>query len=93
MNHDDRPIFLVGFMASGKSAVGRALARALGWRLLDTDDLVEQREHRSVERIFNESGQAFFRRAESEATAHRQLPHPASRLLNHHRHRIHDPHQ
>ncbi len=67
MSDDDRPIFLVGFMASGKSTVGRALAKALGWRLLDTDDLVEQREHRSVERIFNESGQAFFRRAESEA--------------------------
>jgi shikimate kinase len=67
MNVNDRPIFLVGFMASGKSTVGRALARALGWRLLDTDDLVEQREHRSVERIFSESGQSFFRRAESEA--------------------------
>ena len=66
MNNDDRPIFLVGFMASGKSTVGRELAKALGWRLLDTDDLVEQREQRSVERIFTESGQPFFRRAESE---------------------------
>jgi len=66
MHVDDRPIFLVGFMASGKSAVGRELAKALGWRLLDTDDLVEQREQRSAERIFSESGQAFFRRAESE---------------------------
>jgi shikimate kinase len=66
MNDDDRPIFLVGFMASGKSTVGRALAKALGWRLLDTDDLVEQREQRSVERIFDESGQAYFRQAESE---------------------------
>jgi shikimate kinase len=63
---DDRPIFLIGFMASGKSTVGRALARSLGWRLLDTDDLVEQREQRSAERIFSESGEAFFRRAESE---------------------------
>jgi shikimate kinase len=43
MHVDDRPIFLVGFMASGKSAVGRELAKALAWRLLDTDDLVEQR--------------------------------------------------
>ena len=66
MSIDDRPIFLVGFMASGKSTVGKALAKALGWRLLDTDDLVEQREQRSVERIFSESGQQFFRRAESE---------------------------
>jgi len=66
MRTDERPIFLVGFMASGKSTVGRALAKSLGWRLLDTDDLVEQREQRSVERIFSESGQAFFREAERE---------------------------
>ena len=66
MRADEQPIFLVGFMASGKSTVGRVLAKALGWRLLDTDDLVEQREQRSVERIFSESGQAFFRQAEWE---------------------------
>lgn len=66
MNIDDRPIFLVGFMASGKSTVGKALAQALGWRLLDTDDLVEEREQRSVERIFSESGPTFFRQAEAE---------------------------
>jgi shikimate kinase len=66
MNIDDRPIFLVGFMASGKSTVGKALAKALGWRLLDIDDLVEEREQRSVERIFSESGESFFRQAESE---------------------------
>jgi len=66
MNIDDRPIFLVGFMASGKSTVGKALAKALGWRLLDTDDLVEEREQRSVERIMSESGQPFFRQAEAD---------------------------
>ena len=66
MNIDDQPIFLVGFMASGKSTVGKALAKALGWRLLDTDDLVEEREQRSVERIFSESGQPFFRQAEAD---------------------------
>jgi shikimate kinase len=66
MSIDDRPIFLVGFMASGKSTVGKALAKALGWRLLDTDDLVEEREQRSIEKIFSESGERFFRRAEAE---------------------------
>jgi shikimate kinase len=66
MSIDDRPIFLVGFMASGKSTVGRALAKALGWRLLDTDDLVEEREQRSIERIFAESGETVFRRIEAE---------------------------
>ena len=66
MNIDDQPIFLVGFMASGQSTVGKALAKALGWRLLDTDDLVEEREQRSVERIFSESGQPFFRQVEAD---------------------------
>jgi shikimate kinase len=66
MGIDDRPIFLVGFMASGKSTVGKALAKSLGWRLLDTDDLVEEREGRSVQRIFDESGEPFFRSAELE---------------------------
>jgi shikimate kinase len=66
MNIDNRPIFLVGFMASGKSTVGKELAKGMGWRLLDTDDLVEEREQRSIERIFSESGERFFRQAESE---------------------------
>ena len=61
---DDRPIFLVGFMGSGKSAVGRQLADQLGWDFADTDALVESEEGRSIERIFRESGEGSFREAE-----------------------------
>ena len=61
-----RPIFLVGFMGSGKTTVGRRLADRLGLDFLDVDDLVVEREGRSVERIFRDSGEAAFRRAEWE---------------------------
>jgi shikimate kinase len=58
-------IILVGFMASGKSAVGRALARELGWRFLDFDREIARREGRSVQAIFRESGEPRFRELEA----------------------------
>jgi shikimate kinase len=61
------PIFLVGFMGSGKTTVGRALAARLGWELADTDELVEQTEGRTVEAIFSASGEGRFREAEWDA--------------------------
>jgi len=63
---DDRPVFLTGFMASGKSTVGELLAHSLGRRFLDTDTLVEEHEGRSIERIFEESGEDRFRELEGE---------------------------
>jgi shikimate kinase len=61
-----RRILLVGFMASGKSAVGRALARELGWKFHDFDREIARREGRSVQAIFRESGEAHFRALEAE---------------------------
>lgn len=63
----DRPVFLIGFMGSGKSAVGRLVADRLGREFVDTDDLVVAREGRSIESIFREAGEAEFRRVEWEA--------------------------
>jgi shikimate kinase len=63
---DDLPVFLTGFMASGKSTVGELLARSLGRQFLDTDTLVEGREGRSIERIFEDSGEDRFRELEGE---------------------------
>ena len=60
-----RAVFLVGFMGAGKSRVGRALARRLGWRFVDLDRKVEARERRPIARIFRESGEATFRSAET----------------------------
>jgi shikimate kinase len=62
-----RPIFLVGFMGCGKSAVGQALASRSGRPFVDTDGLVVTRDGRSIERIFAESGEGHFRRVEWES--------------------------
>ena len=59
-------IVLTGFMGSGKSTVGRSLAQRLGWRFVDLDNLIEQRDGRAVSRIFAESGEAVFRALETE---------------------------
>jgi shikimate kinase len=52
-------------MGSGKSSVGRILARRLGWAFVDLDAQVEKAERRSVARIFAESGEAHFRAVEA----------------------------
>jgi shikimate kinase len=64
-----RRIVLVGFMAAGKTAVGRLLAAELGWDFLDLDRVIEEAAGRSVAAIFAEEGEAGFRAREAEATA------------------------
>ena len=64
-----RAVFLVGFMGAGKTSVGRALSRQLGWRFVDLDDRIQAREGRTVPEIFQESGEAGFRQAERAALA------------------------
>lgn len=59
-------VYLVGFMASGKSTVARALAARLGWRVEDIDDLIEARERRTIAGIFAERGEPYFRAVERE---------------------------
>ena len=60
-------IVLVGFMGAGKSSVGRALARELGWRFVDADTAVEERAGMPVPEIFRRHGEARFRALEAEA--------------------------
>jgi shikimate kinase len=70
----ERPdrVVLVGFMASGKTSVGRVLARRLGYRFEDMDRRIERRAGRTVAQIFREEGEEAFRereRREAEALA------------------------
>jgi shikimate kinase len=64
---DRRPITLIGFMGAGKSTVARRLAHALQRRLVDMDDLIEQRAAKPIPRIFAEDGEAAFRALERKA--------------------------
>jgi len=57
-------VYLVGFMAAGKTSVGRALARRLDWKFIDIDDLIERQEHMTVAEIFARHGEPYFRAAE-----------------------------
>jgi shikimate kinase len=57
-------VYLVGFMAAGKTTVARALARRLDWEALDIDELIEQRERLSVSEIFVKHGEPYFRMVE-----------------------------
>lgn len=64
-------VYLVGFMGSGKSTVGRLLAEELGWRFADLDDDIEAREQAPIAEIFAVRGEPEFRRIESECLASR----------------------
>lgn len=59
-------IYLVGFMGSGKSTVGRTLAHRLGWNFFDIDSEIERAENRTIAEIFASSGEPEFRRLETE---------------------------
>jgi shikimate kinase len=64
-------IYLVGFMGSGKSTVGRALAEELGWNFSDLDQEIEARANTTVSQIFETRGEAAFRAMETEALRER----------------------
>ncbi len=57
-------IILVGFMGTGKTAVGRALAKHLKMKFIDMDDLIEEREGMKISDIFASKGEPYFRKVE-----------------------------
>lgn len=59
-------IVLIGFMGTGKSEVGKELAKTLGYKFIDTDELIEKREGIPVSEIFDKYGETYFRKIESE---------------------------
>jgi shikimate kinase len=61
-------IILVGFMGSGKSVVGRGLAKRLGVPLVDIDEIIVRREGKNIAKIFGELGEPYFRKVEKGVT-------------------------
>lgn len=59
-------VALTGFMAAGKSTVGRALASLLRWSFLDLDYEIEQRTGRTIREIFARDGETYFRQLETD---------------------------
>lgn len=60
-------IVLCGFMGAGKTVVGKELAKVMGRRFVDTDELIEQKTGMSIPAIFAARGEDYFRELEFEA--------------------------
>lgn len=60
-------VALVGFMGTGKTAAGRLLAREMGMIFVDTDEIIEKTQGKTISEIFAQNGEEFFRAAESRA--------------------------
>ena len=78
MNPADVNLYLVGFMGTGKTTVGRAVAQRMGFACVDSDHEIERRSGRTVAEIFAAEGEAAFRRMEREFV---ETGHPAARTV------------
>ena len=63
--HSRRNIVLCGFMGSGKTTIGRKLARVTGLDFVDADQYLEEKEGEKISEIFSEKGEAYFRDRET----------------------------
>jgi shikimate kinase len=59
-------VVLIGYMASGKSAVGKLLAKKLNIQYIDLDNFIEKKEELTISEIFKTKGEIYFRKKEGE---------------------------
>ncbi|MBI9035035.1 MAG: AAA family ATPase, partial [Bacteroidales bacterium] len=62
---DVERIILTGFMGVGKSTIGKVLAEKLNYQFADTDQIIQEQESMSINEIFNQKGEAYFRTKEA----------------------------
>lgn len=60
-----KPIVLIGMMASGKTSIGKKLARELDMQWIDTDRLIEKQENMKIVELFETKGERYFRQREN----------------------------
>lgn len=60
------PVILIGYMGSGKSAVGKLLAEKLAYRFIDLDEYIERREGATIDSLFQNRGEVYFRKKEAQ---------------------------
>ncbi|OOB79983.1 MAG: hypothetical protein BEN19_07115 [Epulopiscium sp. Nuni2H_MBin003] len=60
-------IYLLGFMGTGKTTIGKELAHLLGMKFIDTDAYIEETANMSIKEIFDTKGELYFRQLEQEA--------------------------
>ena len=60
-------VFLIGFMGSGKSTIGKTLAKQMGFDFIDLDKYIEKKEVKSIQQIFKKKGELAFRKIEEIA--------------------------
>jgi shikimate kinase len=78
MNAADVNLYLVGFMGTGKSTVGRAVAHKLGFAMLDSDHEIERIKGKTIPEIFAQEGEPVFRAMERTFI---EGGHPAERAV------------
>lgn len=61
-----RNLILIGFMGTGKTTIGRHVAKSLGFRFVDTDHQITRKAGKPIPKIFEEDGEEAFRRIETE---------------------------
>ncbi|MDF2558507.1 MAG: aroK [Bacillales bacterium] len=69
MNHNNfemKTIFLIGMMGTGKTTIGKKLAKRLGFAFYDLDKMIEKKNQKSITEIFSDLGEPFFREQEAK---------------------------
>ncbi|MDF1825388.1 MAG: shikimate kinase [Verrucomicrobiales bacterium] len=61
-----RNLILIGFMGTGKTTIGKRVAKSLGFKFVDTDSLIEKKAGKPIVQIFKDSGEDAFRSLETE---------------------------
>ena len=64
--HIDKSIAIIGHMGSGKTLIGKLIAKELNYRFFDSDKIIEKNTQKSIKNIFNDEGEEEFRKIEEK---------------------------